>query len=426
VARLRAGLQDFTPGSVTVDAARTTALGRLLGGGGADLAVRIHGDNLDTTLAHARAIGGRLATVRSLTNIRLGSAGGHPEIRVEIDHERAASYAIDPGLIAETVDAYTRGTVATELSDFDRKVPVVVRLPDAARHSIETLRQLRVHGVPLNELVTIREDVGPAEVRRMEGGRTVPVFADVAVGGLDGALRDVRTALTDLPAPRGVRVEIGGENEEMHRVFRAVGLTFAMAVMLVYMILAAKFESLLHPLVVLLSVPFGTVGAVLALWVTGAGLNAVSLIGIIVLVGIVDNDAVVKVDFINAMRRRGLGTRAAILEAGRARLRPIIINTITTVLGLLPMALGLGPGAALQAPLAIAVFGGLLTGTALTLIIIPVAYDLLDEARTCLGSGSPWRRFVRAAPCMEALPQSCSVQRAPLTPRPAHPALLDT
>ena len=147
------------------------------------------------------------------------------------------------------------------------------------------------------------------------------------------------------------------------------------------MILAAQFESFVHPFTILLSVPLAVVGAALALWMSGEGLNAMSLIGLVILVGIVVNDAIVKVDFINQMRASGRNLRSAILEAGRVRLRPIIMTTVTTVLGLTPMALGLGRGADLRAPLAIAVIGGLISATALTLIVVPVAYDLLDELR---------------------------------------------
>jgi HAE1 family hydrophobic/amphiphilic exporter-1 len=180
-------------------------------------------------------------------------------------------------------------------------------------------------------------------------------------------------------------VEIGGENEEMRRGFRQLALAFGLALLLVYMLLAAEFESLLHPFIVLLAVPLAAVGATLALWVVGAGINTMSLIGMVILVGIVDNDAVVKVDFINQMRREGMSRRDAVFAAGHARLRPIVINTLTAMLGLLPLALGIGPGAELQAPLAIAVFGGLLSATALTLVGIPVAYDLLEEAGERLG-----------------------------------------
>ncbi|MDH3571403.1 MAG: efflux RND transporter permease subunit, partial [Gemmatimonadota bacterium] len=220
-----------------------------------------------------------------------------------------------------------------------------------------------------------------SEIRRLEQARIVTVFADVSQGGLDGAVGDVRSATSDLPVPRGLRVEIGGANEERDRSFRDLAFAFGLALLLVYMILAAQFESFVHPFTILLSVPLATIGASVALMIAGEGLNTMSLIGLVILVGIVVNDAIVKVDFINQMRKQGLELRQAILEAGRVRLRPIVMTTVTTVLGLTPMALGIGRGADLRAPLAIAVIGGLISATALTLIVVPVAYDLLEEAR---------------------------------------------
>jgi HAE1 family hydrophobic/amphiphilic exporter-1 len=278
------------------------------------------------------------------------------------------------------VQDYMQGDAATDLVEFDRKVPIVVRLPEEARRSAATLEQLTVEGVPLRELVRVFDAAGPAEIRRIDQSRVVTVHADVAEGGVDAAVATVQNALRATPPPYGLRVEIGGENEEMRKGFRDLGFAFLLAVLLVYMLLAAEFESLLLPFIVLLAVPLAAVGATLALWVTGAGINTMSLIGMVILVGIVDNDAVVKVDFINQARKQGMARREAIYAAGHARMRPIVMNTITAMLGLLPMALAIGPGAELQAPLAIAVFGGLLSATALTLVVIPVAYDLLDEA----------------------------------------------
>jgi HAE1 family hydrophobic/amphiphilic exporter-1 len=378
--RLSAGLRTFPAGTVTVEAGQATALGKLLGGGEADLAVRVRGEDLDQAMAYATAAQRRLAREPSLRNVRVGSEMGQPEMRVEIDRERAAAFGVDPAKIAETVQDYMQGDPATELVEFDRKVPIVVRLPEDARRSAQTLEQLTVDGVPLRELVRVYDASGPSEIRRVDQSRVVTVHADVAGGGVDAAVERVQAALSATPAPHGLRVEIGGENEEMRQGFRALGFAFLLAVLLVYMLLAAEFESLLLPFIVLLAVPLAAVGATLALWVTGAGINTMSLIGMVILVGIVDNDAVVKVDFINQMRRQGMGRREAIFAAGHARMRPIVMNTITAMLGLLPMALAIGPGAELQAPLAIAVFGGLLSATALTLVVIPVAYDLLDEA----------------------------------------------
>jgi hydrophobic/amphiphilic exporter-1 (mainly G- bacteria), HAE1 family len=219
------------------------------------------------------------------------------------------------------------------------------------------------------------------EIRRLDQSRVVPVFADATGRDIDDAVAAVEAAVVRTPPPAPLRYEIGGENEEMRRSFRELGFAFVLALLLVYMILAAQFESLVHPFTVLLSVPLGLIGAVFALWLLGGGLNTVSLIGMVILVGIVDNDAVVKIDFINQLRRAGVPIRDAILEAGRARLRPIVMNTITTMLAVTPMMIGFGQGASLQAPLAIAIFGGLFTSTILTLIVIPVVYEMVDDAR---------------------------------------------
>jgi HAE1 family hydrophobic/amphiphilic exporter-1 len=319
--------------------------------------------------------------VPELANVRLRAEEGQPEIRVEIARDRAAAYGIEPRLIAQTVEQYMRGTVATQYVDFDEKVPVLVRLPEAERRSLETLQTLSINGIPLRELVNTHEELGPAEIRRRDQARVVEVFADAAQGGLDGAIAAARTALNEMPPPRGVRFEIGGANEERAQSFRDLTFAFGLALLLVYMILAAQFESFIHPFTILLSVPLSIVGASIMLLVTGAGLNTMSLIGVVILVGIVVNDAIVKVDFINQLRAQGMELRVAILEAGRLRLRPILMTTVTTVLGLLPMALGIGRGADLRAPLALAVIGGLTSATALTLIVVPVAYDIFEEWR---------------------------------------------
>ncbi|HUH17291.1 MAG TPA: efflux RND transporter permease subunit, partial [Methylomirabilota bacterium] len=368
-------------GTIDFETGQATALGRLLGGGEADLAVRIRGDDLDAALAYAGELRGRLVAREELMNVRVGTELGQPEYLIQLDRDRAASYGLDARTVAATIENYMRGNLATQYVDFDRKIDIYVRLPEDARRSLETLDLLRVQGIPLRELVTVREAVGPVEIRRIDQARIVPIFADVAQGGLDEAVAAVRAASAELPPPEGLRIDVGGENEEMQRGFRDLALAFTLAILLVYMILAAEFESLLHPFTVLLSVPLGLIGAILALWLAGAGLNVVSLIGLVILVGIVDNDAVIKIAFINQLRGEGLPLRQAVLEAGKGRLRPIVMNSITTMLAITPMMLGLGAGASLQAPLAIAIFGGLFTSTALTLIVIPVVYELVDGVR---------------------------------------------
>jgi HAE1 family hydrophobic/amphiphilic exporter-1 len=382
--RARSLGSEFPAGALSVETGQATALGSMLGGSEADIAVRVRGEDLDEVYAMAERIAGRVTSVSSVANVRIGTERGQPQIQVEIDRAACASYGIDPGLVASTVDRAMRGDVATEFVDFDRKIDVVVRYPEDRRYSRETLEGIRINGVPIRELVTIRDAVGPSEVHREDQSRVIPVYADVVDGGLDQAISDVNGVLASIPLSPAVGWEVGGENEEMRRSFRDLAFAFGLALILVYMILAAQFESFVHPLTILMSVPLALVGAVAALVVAGQGLNTMSLIGVVILVGIVVNDAIVKVDFINQSRRGGRSLRDAIVEAGRVRLRPIVMTTVTTVLGLLPMALGIGRGSDLRAPLAIAVIGGLIVATALTLIVVPVVYQTVETARSRL------------------------------------------
>ena len=379
--RLRELAGAFPAGALSVETGQATALGSMLGGSEADIAVRVRSEDLDKAYAMAEEVERRLEGVPSVANVRLGTERGQPQVQVEIDRAACAAYGVDPRVVAETVDRAMRGDRATEFVDFDRKIDVVVRYPEDRRYSLKTLEELRVQDVPIRELIRIREAMGPAEVHREEQARVVPVYADVVQGGLDQAIADVEAALSSVPVSREVRWEVGGENEEMRRSFRDLTFAFALALILVYMILAAQFESFIHPFTILMAVPLALVGTVAALLVTGEGMNTMSLIGVVILVGIVVNDAIVKVDFIVQAQQRGSPLREAILEAGRVRLRPIVMTTVTTVLGLFPMALGIGRGSDLRAPLAIAVIGGLTVATALTLIVVPVVYQTVERTR---------------------------------------------
>ena len=381
IRRARSLEEAFPPGAISFETGQATALGQILGGGDADIAIRVRGEDMDRTFPFADAVRKRLSTLTEIRNVRVGTERGQPQFQVSVNRDATARYDVDPQLVANTIETAMRGDLATEFVDFDRKIPVMVRLPDNMRYSAQTLDELTVRGIPLRELVTVRETVGPAEIRREDQGRVVTVYADVASGGLDGAIAAVQGVMREMPLPMDVRWDVGGENEEMQKSFRDLAFAFGLALLLVYMILAAQFESFVHPFTILMAVPLALVGAVLALALTGQGLNTMSLIGIVILVGIVVNDAIVKVDFINQARARGRGLREAIMEAGEVRLRPIIMTTVTTVLGLTPMALGIGRGADLRAPMAISVIGGLLMATALTLIVVPVVYSVVEDVR---------------------------------------------
>jgi hydrophobic/amphiphilic exporter-1 (mainly G- bacteria), HAE1 family len=387
MARLRAPLTGAVPdGTLTLRTGQATALGQLLGGADADIAIRIRGQDLDQAMDYAELVvaeleGDLAQGAQRLTNLRVGTERGHPQIGVEILREEAARFGLRARDVAEAVEHGMRGMVATEFFTFDRTVPVVVRLPDELRYDRATLERLQVAGVPLRELIQVEESLGPAEIRREDQGRVVTVLADVSEGGLERAVQVAQAAVSQVPLAGGLQVEVGGENEEMRRSFRDLAFAFGLALILVYMILAAQFESFLHPFTILAAVPLALVGVILALLLTGQGLNTMSLIGMVILVGIVVNDSIVKVDFIVRARGAGRGLREAVVEAGLIRLRPIVMTTVTTVLGLTPMALGIGRGADLRAPLAIAVIGGLLMATLLTLIVIPVLFSVVEELR---------------------------------------------
>jgi HAE1 family hydrophobic/amphiphilic exporter-1 len=368
-------------GRIAIQTGGSTTLGMILGGSDADIAIRIRGQDLEAAFDYADQVALKLSDAPRIANVRVGNERSQPQIGVQVLRDEIHRFGLEAATVANAVDQTMRGILATEFVAFDRKIPVMVRLPDEARFTVETLNRIKVSGVPLRELVRVDGVQAPAEVRRESQGRVVSVLADVRFGGLDAALVQVEDALANLPVPHNFRVEVGGENEEMLRSFRNLKFAFALALILVFMILAAQFESFLYPATILAAVPVALVGAIVALLIRGEGLNTMSLIGIVILVGIVVNDSIVKVDFIVRARAQGAGTREAILEAGRVRLRPIVMTTLTTVLGLAPMAMGLGRGADLRAPLAISVIGGLILATGFTLIVVPVIFSLLESAR---------------------------------------------
>jgi HAE1 family hydrophobic/amphiphilic exporter-1 len=382
VERMRLGIGDLlSSDALTIETGRTTELGRVLGSGEADIAVRIRGEDLNVALDVAAEVERRLNALPMLTGVRTGLLRGQPEIEIEIERERVARHGLTVREVADAIEAYMRGLVATRFVDFDRRIDVLVRPPEGIRREFNNLLMFQIQGVPVRELIVWREKLAPVEVLRDTQGRVVPVYADVASGGLDAAVVAIESALVGLEVPPRMRYEVGGVNEEMRESFRSLALAFGLALALVFMILAAQFESVIHPFTIMLAVPLAAIGAVIALVIARDGVNVMSLIGFVILVGIVVNDAIIKVDFINQYRREGAALRDAILEAGRVRLRPIIMTTATTVLGLTPLALGLGAGADLRAPLAVAVIGGLISATLLTLIIVPVIYASLEGLR---------------------------------------------
>ncbi|AKS40833.1 efflux RND transporter permease subunit [Wenzhouxiangella marina] len=351
------------------------------------LEVEIAGYDLEQLRAVAGRVASRLEASERLSDVRSTVEQGHPEIQIRFDHERAARLGLRADEIADTVVRQVRGEVATRYTWRERRIDVLVRARTEQRDSVERLGQLVVNPgsprpVTLDAVAELEQVVGPAEIRRIGQQRVAIVSASPGFGDLGAATEEARALLADLSLPSGITLRVAGQSEEMQRAFRSLVVALALAVFLVYLVMASQFESLLHPFVILLSIPLALTGAVLALFVTGSSLSVVVFIGLIMLAGIVVNNAIVLVTRINQLREAGQTRREAIVEAGRARLRPIVMTTLTTTLGLVPLALGLGEGSELRTPMAITVIGGLLLSTLLTLVVIPVVYSLLDRRRT--------------------------------------------
>ncbi len=350
------------------------------------LEVVISGYDLDRLRAVAEQVRARMEEAATYTDIRSTVELGNPEIQIVFDQDRATRLGLAVRDVADRVVRSVRGEVATRYRLRDKQIDVLVRSVDSRAASIEQIRSLIVnpgsaHPVPLSAVAAVTLASGPAEVRRIGQERVAVISAGYLGRDLGTAVTDLEQMLGEISLPPGVSAYLSGQSEEMQDSFRSLAFTLALAVLLVYLVMASQFESLVQPFVILFTIPLGLIGVVWALFLTGTTVNVVALIGLIMLAGIVVNNAIVLIDAVNQARERGLGRHAAILEAGHVRLRPILITTVSTVLGLLPMAIGVGDGAEVRTPMAITVIGGISVSTLLTLVVIPVVYSLMTRER---------------------------------------------
>jgi HAE1 family hydrophobic/amphiphilic exporter-1 len=348
------------------------------------LEVVISGYELERLRDAAEQVRLRMQADPRFADIKSTVEAGNPEIQIVFDQERATQLGLVVRDIADRVVNSVRGEVATRYTLVDKKIDVLVRSVDTRAASIEEVRNLIVNPgsdfpVPLSAVADVKLAIGPAEVRRIGQERVAVVSANLAQGDLGAAVDALEVIVADVQVPVGTTAFLSGQSEDMNDSFRSLQFVLLLAIFLVYLVMASQFESLVHPFVILLTIPLAIIGAVWALWITGTTVNVVAYIGLIMLAGIVVNQSIVLIDAVNQARERGLSKRDAIVEAGRVRLRPILITKLTTILGLLPMALGIGEGAEVRAPMAITVIGGVLLTTFLTLLVIPVVYSVLDR-----------------------------------------------
>lgn len=347
--------------------------------------VEIHGDDLIELRRMAEDVRSVMAGLPQLADVETTQRTGAPEVQIQYDREQLARYGLNVARVAEGVRDAVRGAEATLYNLGDRRAPIVVRFREADRSQVTQVRDFVVNPggerpIPLSAIAAVQLAEGPSEVRRVDGRRVALITANLAQGSLGGAVEAVEAALQQsVDWPEDMTFFIAGQNREWQKSRASLLLALGLSVFLVYVIMAMQFESLVQPLVIMVTIPLALFGAAVALNVLGISLSIVVFLGMILLAGIVVNNAIVFIDYINTLRRRGVPREEAVETAGSVRLRPILMTTATTVLGLLPMALGFGDGAELRSPMAVTVISGLVASTVLTLLIVPSVYVIFDK-----------------------------------------------
>ncbi len=348
------------------------------------LEIELRGHDLDELQRAGNELAARMRQSDRFVDVKSSVADGYPEIQIRFDQERAAALGLTTRQIADAVVKKVRGEVATRYSFRDRKIDVLVRAQEADRDSVQAIRRLIVNPesarpVTLESVAEVISAIGPSEIHHADQVRAAVISSSLAYGDLGSAVQEVRDLVQAHPLGGDVGLNIGGQGEELRNSMLSLLFAFGLAIFLVYLVMASQFESLLHPFVILFTIPLALVGAVLALVLSRHSLSVVVFIGLILLVGIVVKNAILMIDKVNQLREAGVEKHAALAEGAVSRLRPIAMTTITALFGFLPLALSTGEGSEVRAPMAITVIGGLAVSTLLTLFVIPVMYALLDR-----------------------------------------------
>lgn len=437
VERLRAGMDSHADTEVKFSRPQLFSFS-------APLEVEIRGYDLDALAKAGRRLGELMKQSPRFADIESTVESGYPEIQIKFDQDRAAALGLTTRDIADRVVRKVKGEVATRYDFRDRKIDVLVRSRLSDRGSVDDIRNLVVgyvspqnadsgvsKGLPssgvasgtvtatstslttnmstpsgtnsttsvsdtartssdtpirLSSVAEVIATEGPSEIHRVSQERVAIVSANLRYGDLASAVAEIEKIVAKNPLAAGVKVHVGGQSEELDASVKSLMFALGLAIFLVYLVMASQFESLLHPFVIMFSIPLAAVGAVLALKLTNSPISVVVFIGLIMLVGIVVKNAIVLIDRVNQLREAGVPKREAIAQGAESRLRPIVMTTLCTLIGFSPLAIGVGEGAEVRAPMALTVIGGLAVSTLLTLVVIPVVYDLLDRR------GDAWYR----------------------------------
>ena len=356
-----------------------------MGGEGA-ISISVKGDELEVLRTLTSEVAQRVARVEGTREVETSFSEGRPELQIKLDRERAGSLGISTYQVASAVRLALEGQVATRYRVGGQEVNVRVQTTNLHSHNMAALEQLSIRTalggtVPIGEVASISREIGPVQIQRDGQVRAANVTAQVFGRDIGRVSEDLQEEMKDLQLPLGYMVDFEGQQADMIQSFDDLTVALIMAVLLVYMIMAAQFESLLYPFIIMFSLPQTFIGVMLALVITGRTLNVSSFIGVIMLAGIVVNNGIVLVDYVNILRREQNYARDdALREAGMVRLRPIMMTTMTTVLGMLPLALTIGEGTEALAPMATVIIGGLTASSIMTLLLVPVVYAMMDDA----------------------------------------------
>jgi HAE1 family hydrophobic/amphiphilic exporter-1 len=356
------------------------------GGSEADLQIEVTGDEMGRLERLAYQVKDIVKATPGTNSVRSSWKVGKPEIRIHPDAERLAAHGLVVGQLASVIRTSIEGEVASEYREADDEYDIRVRFADADRATVDQVADIVVsagpgYTLPISEVATIDYGEGPTQVARKNKQRLIVVSANVTGRTIGEVQREVEAALEDVQIPAGFEVFFGGQSERQAESFGQILRAMLLAIILTYMALAAILESYVHPLTIMLTLPLGLVGVILSLVVTDSSLSIFSMMALVMLVGIVVNNGILLLDYVEVLRRRGTGLREAVVTACSARLRPILMMNLAVTLGMLPLALGLGQGAETRAPMAIVSIGGIVSSTIFTLFLIPTLYDFVERFR---------------------------------------------
>ncbi len=352
--------------------------------GGSPLNIQITGDSLEELEYTAQIIIDILNEVEGIYDLQSSIEEVRSELHISIDREKANLYGLSAGQIASNVQDAVLGKVASYYQEGGEQFDIRVRLNKEDLENVQQLENLYISSgygiqIPLKEIAEVVSGVGPQMITRENQQRQVTVTGNISGRFLGDIIRESQEKLSNIVLPEGYNYIFAGENQEMIESFQSLFFALILSIFLVYMIIAAQFESLLFPFAVILSVPFSLIGVILALFLAKTSFNVLAFIGLIMLAGIVVNNAIVLIDYINQLRKKGIERNEAIIQGGKVRLRPILMTTLTTILAMLPMAIASGEGAEMRTPIAVTIIGGLTSSTFLTLIVVPIFYSYLDD-----------------------------------------------